>query len=85
MVFSEKLVLRYRELKEEAGGCVLLMQVGAFMHVMDEDARQVAKLTGLKLKMAGDVNAPVVVGGFPKLGLDRVRCPALAEWSKMFD
>ncbi len=31
---------------------------------------QVSAVTGLKLKMAGDVDAPVVVGGFPKSGLD---------------
>jgi len=71
VVFSEKLHFRYRELKKEAEGCVLVMQVGAFMHVMDEDAKQVSGLTGLKLKMAGDVDSPVVVGGFPKSGLDQ--------------
>ena len=49
---------------------LLLMQVGAFMQVMNEDARAVAAVTGLKLQMAGDVDAPVVLGGFPKSGLD---------------
>ncbi|RLE20062.1 MAG: hypothetical protein DRJ65_19020 [Acidobacteria bacterium] len=34
MIRSSKLVERYRELKAEAPGCVLLMQVGAFMQVM---------------------------------------------------
>ena len=70
LVFSEKLAARYQELKEEAEGFVLLMQVGAFMQVMDEDARTVSAVTGLKLKMAGDVDSPVVVGGFPRSGLD---------------
>jgi len=36
MVYSAKLVKRYRELKAEAPGCLLLMQVGAFMQVQDE-------------------------------------------------
>ena len=70
MVYSEKLVRRYRELRQEALDCLLVMQVGAFMQVMDEDARTVAAVTGLKLQMVGDVDAPVVLGGFPKSGLD---------------
>ena len=70
MVFSQKLVKRYKELKEEVPDCLLLMQVGAFMQVMDEDARAVSDVTGLKLQMAGDVDDPVVLGGFPKSGLD---------------
>jgi hypothetical protein len=37
---------------------------------MDEDARAVSAVTGLKLQMGGDVDAPVVLGGFPKSGLD---------------
>jgi DNA mismatch repair protein MutS len=70
MIFSPKLVQRYHGLKAEAPDCLLLMQVGAFMDVMDEDARAVAEVTGLKLQMAGEVDAPVVLGGFPKSGLD---------------
>jgi DNA mismatch repair protein MutS len=70
MVFSQKLVKRYKELKKEVPDCLLLMQVGAFMQVMDEDARAVSAVTGLKLQMAGEVDAPVVLGGFPKSGLD---------------
>ncbi len=35
MVYSEKLVKRYRELHQESLDCLLLMQVGAFMQVMD--------------------------------------------------
>lgn len=69
-MFSQKLVDRYRELKKEALDCILLMQVGAFMQVLDEDARSVSQVTGLKLQMAGDVDDPVVRGGFPKSGLD---------------
>jgi DNA mismatch repair ATPase MutS len=48
MVNSEKLIERYRALKAEVPGCLLLMQVGAFMPVMDEDARAVSAVTGLK-------------------------------------
>ena len=70
MVFSDKLVIRYQELKKESEDAVLLMQVGAFMQVMNENARLISALTGLKLKMAGSVDAPVVLGGFPKSGLD---------------
>lgn len=40
------------------------------MQVMDEDARRVSEVTGLKLSMAGDVASPAVLGGFPKNGLD---------------
>jgi len=39
------------------------MQVGAFMQVMDADAKAVSDITGIQLQMAGNVNAPVVVGG----------------------
>ena len=40
------------------------------MQVMDEDARTVSQVTGLTLQMAGAVDDPVVVGGFPRSGLD---------------
>ncbi len=70
MIFSQKLVNRYDELKDEVSDGILLMQVGAFMQVMNEDARVVSQVTGLKLQMAGDVDAPVVLGGFSKSGLD---------------
>ena len=43
MVFSKKLADQYRELKSAVADCLLLMQV------MDEDARAVATVTGLKL------------------------------------
>lgn len=70
MVFSQKLVSRYKELKKDVPDCLLLIQVGVFMQVMDEDARAVSEVTGLKLQMAGEVDDPVVLGGFPKSGLD---------------
>ena len=71
MVYSSKLAAQYATLKAAAGDdCVLLMQVGSFMQVQGEDARTVSAVTGLKLQMAGDVDAPVVLGGFPKSGLD---------------
>ncbi len=47
MVFSQKLTNRYYELKQEAPDCILLMQVGAFMQVMNDDARAVSEITGL--------------------------------------
>ena len=46
------------------------MQVGAFMQVMSDDAHTLARVVGLKLKMAGDIDHPVVLGGFPLSGLD---------------
>jgi hypothetical protein len=71
MVISDKLIERYRVLKAQAPGCLLLMQVGAFMQAMNEDARAVAAVTGLKLQVGGDPDTPTVLGGFPKSGLDR--------------
>ena len=70
MVLSQKLLTRYRTLKQDVPDCLLLMQVGAFMQVMGDDARAVSEVTGLKLQMAGSVDDPVVVGGFPRTGLD---------------
>ena len=69
-MISDSLVQRYAELKHEAPGCVLLMQVGAFMKVLDDDARSMSEVTGLKLQMSGSVEQPVVLGGFPRSGLD---------------
>lgn len=58
MILSPKTVQRYRELKQQVSDCLLLMQVGAFMHVMDDDARAVAAVAGPK--PVGDVAvAPV--------------------------
>lgn len=71
MVFSEKLAESYQKLKTEASDMILVMQVGAFMQVMSEDAKILSKVCGLKLNMAGDVATPVVIGGFPKSGLDQ--------------
>ena len=65
-----RLIERYGELKRQAPDCLLLMQVGAFLKALGDDARAVSAITGLKLQMAGDVDEPVVVGGFPKSGLD---------------
>ena len=55
MVISAALIARYQALRAEAPGCLLLMQVGAFMQVMDEDARAVSAVTGLKLQVGGDI------------------------------
>jgi len=71
MALSQKLITHYHELKQQAPDCILLMQVGAFMQVMDEDAKAVSDITGIQLQMAGNVNTPVVVGGFPKSALNK--------------
>ena len=71
MALSQKLITHYHELKHQAPDCILLMQVGAFMQVMDADAKVVSDTTGIQLQMAGNVNAPVVVGGFPKSALNK--------------
>ena len=60
MVYSSKLVKRDQELKDDAGECLLLMQVGSFMQVQDEDARAVAGVTGLE---RADGRGPGCVGG----------------------
>ncbi|MBF0240820.1 MAG: hypothetical protein HQM12_24255 [SAR324 cluster bacterium] len=70
MIFSVKLIEEYQHLKSTVPDCVLLMQVGAFMQVLEEDARKVSEITGLKLKIGGDVDDPRVGGGFPKTGLN---------------
>jgi len=71
MVVSAKLQQHYLHLKSQVPDAVLLMQVGAFMQVMNEDAKIVSKICGIKLQMAGDIDNPVILGGFPKSGLDK--------------
>ena len=58
MILSRKLLARYRELKQDVPDCLLLMQVGAFMQVMGDDARTVSQVTGLTQQMAGAVKDP---------------------------
>ena len=70
MMISNPLIEHYLALKEEVGEAVMLMQVGIFVQVLNQDARVLHELSGLKLKMAGDVDQPVVVGGSPRTGLD---------------
>ena len=70
MAISKTIIEQYRQLKADAPKCVLLMQVGVFMQALNDDARTVSQVTGLKLRMSGDVDDPVVVGGFPLTGLD---------------
>ncbi|MBU3914430.1 hypothetical protein KKA14_02760 [bacterium] len=70
-MISQKLIDCFHELKKNATGCILLTQVGAFMQVMGNDVRKVSDLTGLKLKMAGDIDHLEVIGGFPKSGVDK--------------
>ena len=38
-MFSRKVADQYRELKGRMADCILLIQVGVFMQVKDEDAR----------------------------------------------
>ncbi len=70
MIISKKLQNRYNTLKLQEPDCLLLMQVGVFMQVMNDDARAVSAVTGLKLQMAGDIDDPVVLGGFPHSDLN---------------
>ena len=44
---------------------------GGFTEVMNEDARAVSGVTGLKLQIVGEMDTPIVLGGFPKSGLDK--------------
>jgi DNA mismatch repair ATPase MutS len=71
MTLSQKLIIRYSELKQQAPDCILLMQVGAFMQVMNDDAQTVSKVCHIKLQMAGEPEQPVVFGGFPKSALNK--------------
>jgi len=71
MFFSQKVFEQYELLSKEHPECVLLLQVGSFMQVFNKDAKTVSKVTGLKLKMAGDIESPVITGGFPKSGIDK--------------
>ena len=57
-------------MKQKAPDCILLAQVGAFLLVMDNDAKALLQLTGLKLQMVGEIGDPVVLGGFPKSGFN---------------
>jgi len=45
LMVSQKLIIRYNELKQELPNSILLMQVGAFMQVMNEDTRFLKKIT----------------------------------------
>ncbi|MCP4399105.1 MAG: hypothetical protein GY801_17620 [bacterium] len=56
MIVSQKLVTQYTSLKATGPDCLLLMQVRVFLQVMDEDARAVSQVTGLKLQMGGDID-----------------------------
>ena len=72
MLISEKIINQYLELKKELeNDHLLFMQVGAFMKVLDEDARKMGDLAGLKLSMVGSVDHPHITGGFPVTGLDK--------------
>ena len=42
MIFSQKLTDHYNELKKKVPDCILLMQVGAFMKVMNDDAQTIS-------------------------------------------
>jgi len=53
MALSQKLIDRYCELKKQVPDCLLLMQVGTFFQITNEDARFV------ELLRQG------VAGGFP--------------------
>ena len=46
--FSVKLLEEYRQLKIQVPDCLLLMQVGAFMQVLEEDAPQSFSSDGLE-------------------------------------
>jgi DNA mismatch repair protein MutS len=70
MNLSASIITTYATLRQQHPDCLLLMQVGTFLKVFDQDARTVSQVTGLALMMAGLVDRPVVTGGFPLSGLD---------------
>lgn len=71
MALSQKLMTRYNELKQQVPHCILLMQVGAFMQVMNDDAQTVSKVCHIKLQMGGNPEQPFVFGGFPKSAINK--------------
>lgn len=82
MTVAKKLIQRYNELKQEVPDCILLMQVGIFMQVMNDDVEIVSKLTGLKRQVTGDADNPTIMGGFPETGLNKyVGCLVRAGYS----
>jgi len=82
MTVPKKLIQRYQELKQQVPDCILLMQVGIFMQVMNDDVQTLSKLTGLKRQATGDADNPTIVGGFPESGLNKyVGCLVRAGYS----
>lgn len=82
MIHSDKLDREYDCLHAEVPDYVLFMQVGAFMRVMDDDAKTVAQVTGIKLSMSGSPARPRIIAGFPCVGLDKyVGCLVRAGYS----
>jgi len=60
MTLSQKLIDQYQALRNEVDGCILLMEVGVFMQVMDADAHQLSELTSQKFEMAaGDFDKTI--------------------------
>ncbi len=82
MVFSQKLAKRYKELKEDVPDCLLLMQVGVFMQVMDEDARAVSAVPTLPDGAVGRHNRKVSL--VPKLCLGQTKLTSFPNsvWTK---
>ncbi|HJW86990.1 MAG TPA: DUF1566 domain-containing protein [Candidatus Brocadiaceae bacterium] len=72
MVLSQKLISRYRELKQEAKDCILLMQVGAFMQVMDTDANPIAT-NGIEASNGGGDRRSGCIGRFSKIRTECLR------------
>lgn len=70
MTEPDPVATRYRALKKQAPHAILLMQVGPFMQVLDEDAYTMARVAGLQLSQTGDEHEPVILGRFPLSGLD---------------
>ena len=45
MVLSQGLIARYKALKAKVPDCILLMHVGVFMQVLDDDARVLSQVS----------------------------------------
>ncbi len=69
MIFLKKISNTYHTLKKLVPDAILFMQVGAFMRVMDDDARAASGVTGLKPQAAREVDNLSIIGDFPKNGL----------------
>lgn len=65
------IIKEYEKLKQEFPEYILLFQSGIFLRIINEDAKKVFEILGLKLRVEGGADNPVYFCGFPENGLDK--------------